>query len=295
MNTVVDYTGLSKKITQGEASKHLPQKEYTISSVILYGSSSQPETRHQKSDIDLMVVLDIEGMHNDDFKFCFITQTDVNGVNVIVDIKYYTKESLQKELFKGSFTRLFALLNAYAIHYDENNIAENIISKSWERMDLIIKKTTQDFSLMNIQKEILDMQWYFTNVYSSLKSSKLKGNHFAISVSLFHECKFWLVQFHKVLFAKELENNEKVNRTYLTNLIMLNQHDGSRLLNYTKYDLDPRITKIIIELNHILEENTKKRNTVEKVFDVLNTAFKFYLDKPLLLNQSSHLPYYSFQ
>lgn len=288
------YIDIAKNITIDKAYTFFSKKEPKILSVILYGSSAQPTTRHKASDIDIIVIIeDSELPLQEKFKFCYQNKVKTD----LVDIKYYTEASFKKELYTGSFTRLFALLNAYRIIFDLNNQAKEIIKSAWVRMDTIVKKTEKDFALTDINQEAVTMQNYFSNIYNALNSEKLKDNELAINVSLFESCKLWLVQFQKLLFSKDLQSNPglKIEKQLIMNLLLLNQTDGSRLLNYDKYMFDPRIKIIVEDINTTIKLSIPTRLKVSAIYNILNDNFVHYFSIVLLDINKPDKAYYSFQ
>ncbi|WP_139298258.1 hypothetical protein [Pedobacter hartonius] len=93
----------------------------------------------KSSDLDLVVLVEDLLLNNpQDFLAHFmISHVEYNGeeINFPMDIQIYTISSFRKEMYYGSLTRVFAVLNAFQIIYAEDDCAKQIIADADQRLN----------------------------------------------------------------------------------------------------------------------------------------------------------------
>jgi hypothetical protein len=99
------------------------------------------------------------------------------------------------------------------------------------------------------------------------------------------------------LFSQDLQSNPdlEIEKQLIMNLLLLNQNDGSRLLNYNKYKFDPRIKKIAKDINFLLKSSRTTPQKVDAIFHMLDQIFLLHFEIPLLKPDNLDEDYHAFQ
>lgn len=292
------FRTIASEITTNKAAGLLPViKDKPIEAIILYGSNAQPETLRKGSDLDLKVIVRPD-QFDDDFKYLYSNNQYQFGEELIeVEVKYYTPESFRKELLFGSFTRLFALLNAYAVLDDRTGFTTEIIEQAHHRMDEIVAEVRLSLAQLDIPAEITNLKNYMSKSYDSLRSEKLRSNRLGLGLRLFEYSKHFIVQFERLSFAQKLQNQEDdpILNTYVKNMLMFQQADGNRLLDYRKYKMEDKIITLIDNVNNLIQSSEDLCNTVLLIYDYFDQFFYDTFKTPLLIDENKMNEFFTFQ
>lgn len=267
----------------------LPSKIPPLTAVILIGSSVQPATRRTHSDFDLVFVVDNEPKCDDEnIKINFQTRHSLDGTGSHwFDIKVYTEKGFRLEMLFGSLTRLFAVLNAYKILWQQSNVAGNILVQGEARMQACIREACDQLAAIDIEKERIVISNYFTEALSALNSEKIRHNTILVQLRFFEFLKQFIVQFQRILFALKIQNGHHQEGSldeYLKNLLVFNNWDGTRLLDENKYPIEPRVFQLMKKINHVLSGRLNWHQKIQKVFSILDYYFHKHSGRPLLIS-----------
>lgn len=292
------FRALASEITTNKVTGLLPLiKDKPIEAIILYGSNAQPETLRKGSDLDLKVIIKLD-QFDDDFKYLYSNNQYRFGEDTIeVELKYYTPESFRKELLFGSFTRLFALLNAYAVLDDQTGSATETIHHAQQRMDEIVAEVRLSLAQLDIPTEITNLKNYMSKSFDSLQSEKLRSNRLGLGLRLFEYSKHFIIQFERLSFAQQLQNDvdEPMLDTYIKNMLMFQQTDGNRLLDYRKYQMEDKIITLIDHTNHLIQSSEDLCDTVLLIYDYFDQLFYDTFKTPLLIDKDKKNEFFTFQ
>jgi hypothetical protein len=296
--TIID---ISTDYFKNVISKKLQLKIKSIHTIMLIGSCVQPLTMRKKSDIDLVFFLD-DDYFDSPKNFKALYQTNVvkhnkKEINLAVDIKLYSLSSFQQEMYHDSLTRVFAILNAYKIIYSENSFVQDTLMDATERMDLSIQLGKEQLEKIDIVAEVENLENYFNDALSVLLSEKLKTNLALSYLRLYEYLKEFIVQYQRVLFAKDIQRNcnTKLMNEHIKNLLVFKNSDGTRLLDANKYVVDERVKILVANLHKALEKSgtISFDKLVNSLFGCINDAFKKDIGYSIL-NDKKRYAYFSY-
>ncbi|WP_158795504.1 hypothetical protein [Pedobacter sp. L105] len=237
----------------------------------------------KSSDLDLVVLVEDVLLNNpQDFLAHFlISHVEYNGeeINFPMDIQVYTISSFRKEMYYGSLTRVFAVLNAFQIIYAEDDCAKQIINDADQRLNNTIQFVINDIARLDIPQVMKNTEAYFNYAHLIILEEKIQQNSLLIYLQFSEYVKELLIQFQYVLFADDLQKNINSENMHVAvkNMTIFRNTDGTRLLNFNKYFVDQRVIKLLDDINKVLKNNQKV--IVERfdlVFDIINDAFFTY-------------------
>jgi hypothetical protein len=292
------FRTVALEVTNNKVVDLVPElKNKPIEAIILYGSNAQPETMRKGSDLDLKIIVALD-QFDDEFKYLYSNNHYCIGDDMVeVELKYYTPESFRKEMLFGSFTRLFALLNAYSVLDDQTGNTTTVINQAHERMDEIISEVRISLTQVNISKEITNLRNYMSKSYHSLLSEKLRNNRLGLGLRLFEYSKHFIVQYERLSFAWQLQNNvdDPLLDVYMKNMLMFQQPDGNRLLDYRKYKMDSAIITLITTVNELIQSSEDLLNMPISIYGFFDEIFHDTFGTPLLIDDSNKNEFFTFQ
>lgn len=292
------FRTVALEVTNNQVIDLLPElKDKPIEAIILYGSNAQPETMRKGSDLDLKIIFSLD-QFDDEFKYLYSNNHYRIGDDIVeVELKYYTPESFRKEMLFGSFTRLFALLNAYSVLDDQTGKTSTVINQAHERMNEIISEVRMSLTQVDISKEITNLRNYMSKSYHSLLSEKLRSNRLGLGLRLFEYSKHFIVQYERLSFAQQLQNNvdDPMLDVYMKNILMFQQPDGNRLLDYRKYKMDSAITTLITTVNELIQSSEDLVNMPTSIYGFFDKIFHDTFGTPLLIDDRKKNEFFTFQ
>lgn len=267
--------------------------------IMLIGSSVQPETMSSKSDIDVVVFIEDHWAERPaNFKAGMQTlyKNQRKKIKLAVDIKIYTLCSFRNELYHDSLTRVFAILNAYRIIYSADNTVTEIIIDGNNRMNDCVELSIDHLKRMNVALEIKNLKNYFNNARSALQSERIRDNGLLLQLRLFEYMKEFIVQFQLICYAMDLKKGIQDHEIapFVKNLMVFQNTDGTRLLDPGKYLLDSRVKELLTHINmEIFHSKPDLIAGINSLFDCINAAFIRQTGSPLLTDQENY-EYFSY-
>lgn len=291
-----DLIYISQHSLKNKISEKLNITFDSFHTIMLIGSCVFPETMSDRSDLDIVLFLHDDVItHPGSFKAGVQTNTSgsTNGDNQLqVDAKIYTLSSFKNEMYHGSLTRVFAILNAFRIISAKNDYIINILSDAKERFDIYINLTIDQLAKIAIPNEISNLENYFRDARAKLDSGKIRTNYMLINLKLFEYLKEFIIQYQYILFAIDIQKNENQDkiREAIKNLLVFKNTDGTRLLDHTKYFVDKRIISFLSGINTILDEKRAidYKTKINLIFNLMNAEFVKYTGSSLINNKSEY-------
>ena len=295
-----ELVSISHKYLKNKISNKLNIEIDSIHTIIKIGSCVYPITMRKKSDIDLVYFLEDKNL---DCPKIFKAGYQTNSINyqqkvltIPIDVKLYSIASFREEMYHGSLTRAFAILNAFKIIYSKDNTIRKIISDAEKRIYLTVNLTKDNLKKLNIPDEMKNIENYFNDALSVLLSEKIKDNLILINLRLFEYLKDFIIQFQRILLAIDIQNQSNLNNinAYIRNLIVFKNSDGTRLLDHKKYLLDSRVKTSLKDLNSIFmkSDSFSIQQLIASIFNCISSSF-FKHTGYSLLRTTKHYEYFS--